>query len=582
MSNTSLKTSAEWNTINWRKLERVVYKLQKRIYQASLRGDTKVVRRLQKTLMKSWSAKTLAVRKVTQDNQGKKTAGIDGVKSLTPKQRLILILNLKISDKAQPTRRVWIPKPGKDEKRPLGIPTIQDRATQSLAKLALEPEWEAKFEPNSFGFRPGRSCHDAISAIFDSINTKPKWVLDADITQCFDNINHEKLLEKINTFPTLRRQIKAWLKSGVMDNFKFEETSNGTPQGGVISPLLANIALHGMEEVVKRYAETLPGSKRDNRTSIALIRYADDFVILHPEYKVVERCSQIIDAWLDDIGLGINLKKTQFAHTLDSSTKINRAEDNLGLLPKVSKDNGFNFLGFNIRQYPTGKGHSAKSNHGKILGFQTYITPSKEATKKHYDSLCKIIDSHKSGTQEDLIRRLNTVINGWTRYYSTVSSKRTFTELDWMLFNKLQSWAKHRHRGKSGHWITDRYWHTIDNNNWVFASKKDGKFNIILSRHAETKIIRHVKVKGNSSPFDGNIIYWSSRKGSNPLVPKNVATLLKKQKGKCAYCGAIFREEDVIEIDHIKPKAKGGKDVYDNLQLLHRHCHDEKTARDGK
>ncbi|NMG22329.1 reverse transcriptase/maturase family protein, partial [Brasilonema bromeliae] len=171
---------------------------------------------------------------------------------------------------------VWIPKPGKDEKRPLGIPTMYDRALQALIKMALEPEWEAKFEPNSYGFRPGRSCHDPIGAIHTSINHKPKFVLDADISKCFDKIDHSALLKKLNTFPTIRRQIRAWLKVGVMDKKQFQETSEGTPQGGVISPLLANIALHGMEERIKLFAETLPGSKKGNRSKLSLIRYADD------------------------------------------------------------------------------------------------------------------------------------------------------------------------------------------------------------------------------------------------------------------------------------------------------------------
>jgi RNA-directed DNA polymerase len=287
MSNTSLKTTAEWHEINWRKLERIVYKLQKRIYQASNRGDVKTVRRLQKTMMKSWSARALSVRRISQDNQGKKTAGVDGVKSLTPKQRLTLTGKLKPGTKVSPTRRVWIPKPGTEEKRPLGIPTMKDRALQALIKMALEPEWEARFEPNQYGFRPGRSCHDAIEAIFKAIRHKAKYVLDADIAKCFDRIDHEALLRKLNTFPTIRRQIRAWLKAGVMDEQLFP-TSEGTPQGGVISPLLANIALHGMENRIKEFAKTLDMKKSNGWQeswqvkcrSISLIRYADDFVIL--------------------------------------------------------------------------------------------------------------------------------------------------------------------------------------------------------------------------------------------------------------------------------------------------------------
>lgn len=269
--NTVSKPMYEWNQIPWRKLERTIFKLQKRIYRASNRGDVKTVRRLQQLLMKSWGAKCLAVRRVTQDNLGKKTAGVDGIKSLTPKQRLSLLYELKLDVKVSPTRRVWIPKPGKDEKRPLGIPTIKDRALQALVKLALEPEWEARFEPNSYGFRPGRSCQDAVEAIFNTIRYKAKYVLDADIAKCFDHIDHEALLRKLNTSPwrgsadrvlcpptpgTIRRQIRAWLKSGVMDEGQLFPTSEGTPQGGVISPLLANIALHGMEERVKSFVET--------------------------------------------------------------------------------------------------------------------------------------------------------------------------------------------------------------------------------------------------------------------------------------------------------------------------------------
>jgi RNA-directed DNA polymerase len=230
------KPMYEWNQIPWRKLERIVFKLQKRIYQASQRGDVKTVHRLQKLLMNSWAAKCIAVRRVTQDNQGKKTAGVDGNKSLTPKARLNLVGTLKITGKSSPSRRVWIPKPGKLEKRPLGIPTIHDRALQTLVKMVLEPEWEAKFEPNSYGFRPGRSTHDAVEAIFGHLRMKPKFILDADISQCFDKIDHQKLLDKLQTTPTLRRQVKAWLKSGVIDNNIFQKTIEGTPQGGQ-SPL---------------------------------------------------------------------------------------------------------------------------------------------------------------------------------------------------------------------------------------------------------------------------------------------------------------------------------------------------------
>jgi RNA-directed DNA polymerase len=458
---------------------------------------------------------------------------------------------------------------------------MHDRATQALVKLALEPEWEAKFEPNSYGFRPGRSAQDAIEAIFNSIRMMPKWVLDADITKCFDEINHEVLIKKINTFPILNHQIKAWLKAGVMDNLNYESTDKGTPQGGVISPLLANIALHGMEEVVKKYAASLPRNKHGHITHISLIRYADDFVILHEDYKVVERCSQIIDTWLEEIGLSLNLKKTSFTHTLNRP-EIKRPDDPIGLTPKLADKEGFDFLGFHIRQYKAGKYNSGKSSSGEKLGFKTLIKPSKKSIKEHYGKIAKIINSSKSSKQEILIQQLNPVIRGWSKYYSSVVSKEEFNELDHLVYLKLWIWGRKRHSKKPAEWVKKKYWHSHLGNNWTFSTIKEGKVDLTILRHNSTEIRRHIKVKSTSSPFDGNLKYWSIRKGENPQVPKKVATLLKKQQGKCNHCGLYFREEDLIEVDHIIPKSKGGKDRYDNLQLLHRHCHDVKTAKDNK
>lgn len=246
------KIRYEWKKIPWRELEVSVFKLQKRIYQASERNDIKTMHRLQRLLLKSESAKLLAVRRVTQDNLGRRTPGIDGVAKLDQEERARLAESLNLEDKSKPVRRIWIPKPGKTEKRPLGIPTMTDRARQALVKMALEPEWEARFEPNSYGFRPGRSCHDSYGAIFQALKMKTAFVLDADISGCFDNIDHNCLLRKLNTTPKLRRIVKGWLKAGIMEGDVFQTTGRGTPQGGVISPLLANVALHGMEYDTKK------------------------------------------------------------------------------------------------------------------------------------------------------------------------------------------------------------------------------------------------------------------------------------------------------------------------------------------
>jgi RNA-directed DNA polymerase len=554
MSKTSFKTTVEWQSINWRKLERRVFKLQKRIFKASQRGDEKAVRRLQKTLMKSWSARCLAVRRVTQDNQGKKTAGVDGVKSLTPQQRLSLISQLKLGKKAAPTRRVWIPKPGTQEKRPLGIPTIKERAKQALVKLGLEPEWEARFEVNSFGFRPGRSCHDAVEAIFNAIRYKAKYVLDADIAKCFDQIDHKALLEKLHTFPSVRRQIKAWLKAGVMDGKTLFPTEEGTPQGGILSPLLANVALHGMENRIKQTFK-----------KAILIRYADDFVILHEDLSTVQKCQEIIADWLKDMGLTLKPSKTRLAHTLNEHG---------------NEQPGFDFLGFNVRHFPVGQHHTGKNTYGKPLGFKTIITPSKAKQKEHYEAIAEIIEAHKGANQATLIKLLNPVISGWSNYYSTVVSKEAFSHQDYLIFQKLVAWARHRHADKSWEWISRKYWQTIGGDQWVFATQLEDKNPQILRKHNATPIVRHIKVKGDASPFNGDFIYWSTRMGKHPEAPHRVSMLLKRQKGKCAHCELFFRDGDVMEIDHKIPRSQGGKDEYRNLQLLHRHCHDVKTALD--
>ncbi len=359
-----------------------------------------------------------------------------------------------------------------------------------------------------------------------------------------------------------------------MDGKELFPTSEGTPQGGVISPLLANIALHGMEYRINQFARTLDikNSKghqiswQNKVITINIIRYADDFVILHEDITVVQRCKEIISEWLKDMGLELKPSKTRLAHTLNSYGQ---------------EEPGFDFLGFKIRQFNVGKYHTGKSSNGKPLGFKTIIAPSKKSVKVHHDQIAKVIDSHKSASQDALIRHLNRIIRGWSNYYASVVSKETYSELDYLMYQKLEAWANRRHPCKGKKWVANKYWHRVGNANWVFNSIKDGNITAQLLSHSATPIVRHVKVKSNTSPYDGNLIYWSSRMGKNPEMPTRVAKLLKAQKGKCPHCGLHFREGDVMEVDHIIPKSKGGKDEYKNLQLLHRHCHDEKTRFDG-
>ncbi|OLE42606.1 MAG: group II intron reverse transcriptase/maturase, partial [Cyanobacteria bacterium 13_1_40CM_2_61_4] len=545
--------SDEWSPIPWRKLERYIYRLQKRIYKAKQRHDTRAVRGLKRVLKRSKAAKTLAVRQVTQDNRGKRTAGIDGVKNLKPTERLQMAATLSLQGKASPVRRVWIPKPGKDEKRPLGIPTMRDRAKQALAKMALEPEWEAVFEPNSYGFRPGRGCHDAIEQVFIAMRGE-KYILEADIKGCFDNIAHEALLDKVND-PALRPLLKGWLKAGIMDGEVFQETPQGTPQGGVISPLLANIALHGLEEDTKEALKLIltrsakpyhQGWERARRT-LQVIRYADDFVVIHKELSVIKEAEKYIAEWVGNMGLQLKPEKTRIVHSL---------------LRYEGNEPGFNFLGFNCRQY-------RKAQDGKI---KTLIKPEKDKLRRHLMGIKESIRKLETDSQEE-VNRINSKIRGWTNYYRTCVAAETFKQADNVMYWQLSEWTKKSSPKGSIRRKMRQYFRAVKNRNWVFTTPKGKE----LLRHDATKIVRHIKVQGSRSPFDGDWAYWATRLGHNPLLSPRRARMLKKQKGRCGYCKLHFRQEDILEIHHMDGNHKNNKK--DNLMLIHGHCHDQITAQ---
>ena len=488
------KVVYKWDEIDWRKLVRSVFKLQKRIYQASKSGDWKRMKRLQKLLLNSESAKLLAVRRVTQINKGKKTAGVDGVKSLGSSKKLKLARELKLSERSKPVRRIWIPKPGKTEKRPLGIPTMADRAKQALVKLVLEPEWEAKFAPNTYGFRPARSCHDAIDIIYEAINKKNVYVLDADLKSCFDNIDHTALLNKLKTFPKLRQVIKGWLRNGVMEGEVFYQTKAGTPQGGVISPLLANIALHGLEYELKealikdlrQYAKQkwkVPVSFEGAKRNIAIVFYADDFVVLHESKEIILKAKEYIEKWLAEIGLKLNESKTRIVHTM-------KAADGNAV--------GFNFLGFSVRQY---------SVTTRKRGYKTLIKPSLESQKTHREKISEKLKKLTAATQEEVINTLNPIIKGWSNYFKGSVACKTFSSMDKYVYQKLWKWARWRHPNKGLRWIKMKYFRRYKESNWRFATSD----NVRLALHTETHIKRHVKIQGTRTPYDGDLQYWSKR-----------------------------------------------------------------------
>src|SRR5260370_39315482 len=547
--------SEAWNKIPWRKLEQQCFRIQKRIFRASQRGNTRAVHKLQKLLMKSQSARLLAVRRVTQENQGKKTAGIDGIKSVKPAERFVMANQIhpkNWKDTSPPVRRVWIPKPGKTEKRPLGIPVMAERARQQLAKLALEPEWEARFEPNSYGFRPGRSCHDAIEAIFNAIKQKEKYVLDADLKGAFDNINHQELLHKLKTYPAMKRTIQAWLKAGAIDKGAFEETRSGTPQGGTVSPLLMNVALHGMETAVMEAYRTKEGKPQ-------FIRYADDLVVFHATEEGVKKAQAVLEIWLADMGLELKPSKTKITHTLTPY------QGNIG----------FEFLGFTIRPFPVGKTHTGKNTWGKPLGFKTIISPSKEAIKRHMEEIGKKVRKLRSASQEQLIGTLNPIIRGWANYYRTVVAAQTFSLCEHLTYQQLRRWAYRRHPTKGRQWVVRKYWKMEPGASWIFQDQEEH----MLRRHNARPIQRHTKVRGTASPYDGNFLYWSTRLNKHALLTGTLSKLLQKQQGECRWCELLFTDKHHIEIDHIVPKSAGGGDELSNKCALHRHCHDQSHAQ---
>jgi RNA-directed DNA polymerase len=423
-------------SLPWNVLEQQVAQMQKHIAQAARRGNKHEVHRLQQDLMEAQAARLLAVRRVTEENQGKDTAGVDGVKSLTAMEQISMASAIHPrhwdDHPLMPVRRVWIPKPGMAEQRPLAILPMIDRCKQALAKLALEPEWEVKFEPHSYGFRPGRRPRDAIKVILHAIENRPAYVFDADIEGAFDNINQAALLDKLQTFPALTRAIDAWLKAGVMDGDLFFPSDRGIPQGGNLSPLLMNVALHGMEAIA---GEVSAGSGTEKPL---LVRYADDFVVFHSRLEELQRAARRVTRWLAAMGLRLRADKTRITHTLTPYR---------GLV-------GFDFLGFTIRQYPAGQ-----AGHGRSPRFKTSTTPSEKAIKRHMVIIEQLLSQLRAASQAQVISELDPIISGWMTYYAEFAPPATLSQCDSLMEDLLLRWASQRHPHQQKQWLLNRYWH---------------------------------------------------------------------------------------------------------------------------
>jgi RNA-directed DNA polymerase len=528
-----------WHAINWRKTNRTVRRLQARIVKAVQAGKWYKVRSLQRLLTRSFSGRLLAVKRVTE-NRGKSTPGIDGEIWNTPQLKAIGVKRLqKRQFKAKPLKRRYIPKSDGKKLRPLGIPCMIDRAHQALHLLALDPVAETKGDPNSYGFRKGRSTADAIGQLFLMLSRKnsAQWVLEGDIKACFDELSHDWLEKHI---PTDKRSLREWLKAGYMEDFVFHTTEAGSPQGGIISPVVANLALDGLEALLN---QTFPSHQRKK---IRLVRYADDFVITGATKAVLqEQVMPLVQTFLRERGLTLSLEKTTITHIND----------------------GFDFLGQNVRKY-----------NDKLL-----IKPSMKSQRKLIEKVQAIIKTEGGYLSAyGLIMKLNPVIRGWANYHRQVVSKRVFSDIDRQIHWALWRWARRKHSQKSAKWIHQKYVDEKEGQRNVFHThtvNNDGRrVTIRLFLAAKLPIRRHLKIRGSANPYDPTWeIYFEERQLRQTLTDFWNRSWFKqlwvRERGRCPVCGELITRETGWHNHHIHWRVYGGSDDLDNRILLHPNCH---------
>jgi RNA-directed DNA polymerase len=539
----SSRAPTDWAAINWRLVQKNVRVMQIRLAKATQEGNWRRVKALQRWLTHSFSAKALAVKRVTE-NQGKRTHGVDRQLWDSPLQKYAAIATLKKQGyRPLPLRRVFIPK-SNGKLRPLGIPTIRDRAMQALHLLALDPVLETVSDGNSYGFRKNRCTADAMSQIFLQTCRKvsAQWVLDADIEGFFDNINHDWMIDNVCMDKSILRK---WLKSGVVDRKQLLATTAGTPQGGIISPALANWTLNGLETELMAHLGATRGMTKALKLKVGVVRYADDFVITGVSKELLEtEIKPWVETFLAKRGLRLSQAKTKIVHI----------------------DEGFDFLGWNFRKYS-----------GTLL-----IKPSKKNVQTFYEKLKKVIDNNLSVRQEDLIRLLNPMLRGWAQYHSPVVAKKAFSRTHSLLFWRLMRWAKRRHPMKSVDWVRRKYWRSVDDQNWVFAADiltKDGNKGVMgLYSLPGTPVVRHKKIKGAYNPYEPEWEMYGETLRQERML-KNMSyrmewvKLYVNQRGSCAHCGHEMDMDTGWHDHHIEYRVNGGSDALGNRVLLHPNCH---------
>jgi RNA-directed DNA polymerase len=542
--------TTDWHSIDWKTVHRTVRRLQVRIVKAVRAGRWGKVKALVYLLTHSFSGRALAILRVVT-NSGARTPGVDGILWNTPEAKTAAFSTLcRHGYQPQPLHRVYIPK-SNGKMRPLGIPTMTDRAMQALYLLGLDPIEETQADGNSYGFRLGRCCADALEQCH-KILSKPhaaEWILEGDIKSCYDRISHDWLLDHV---PMDRDILRKWLKAGFLEKNVLFATTEGTPQGGIISPALANRTLDGLEDLLTRhYART---TRQRSLNKVHLVRYADDFIITGTSEVLLDYgVKPLVAQFLAERGLELSHEKTRITHSED----------------------GFDFLGQTVRRY----------RDGKVL-----LKPSKKSVKTFLAKIREVIrEQGGHGTVGELIQSLNAKIKGWTMYHRHASSKRAFRFVDSRIFRMLWRWCRRRHPNKSGKWIKEKYFKRIANRDWVFTGSlrdRDGKVHAIcLMAAAGVPFVRHGKIKGAANPHDpaweGYFEERLLRKmRSTRLGQGQVFYLWSRQQGRCRMCGQLLQEEELWHLHHLVRRTHGGDDGLDNLELLHDNCHRQRHSRE--
>lgn len=536
----------DWHSIDWKACHCNVRGLQVRIAKATKNQQWRKVKTLQRMLVRSFSAKALAVKRVSE-NSGKKTPGVDGECWDNPKDKWYAIGCLvRTGYKPRPLRRVYIPK-ANGKLRPLGIPTMKDRAMQALYLLALEPVSETTADRNSYGFRPGRSTADAMEQCFVNLSrkTSAEWVLEGDIKGCFDNISHDWLISNV---PLDRAVLSKWLRAGYLESNQFYDTESGTPQGGIISPVLANMALDGLEEVLESHFGR-KNTKASYKTKVNFVRYADDFIITGiSEDLLVNEVQPVVEAFMAERGLSLSKEKTLITH--------------------ISK--GFDFLGQNIRKY-----------HDKCL-----IKPSRQSVKNVLAKIRDILNRNKTAPVWRIIHLVNPIIRGWCNFHRSIVAKETFNYVDYRVWKMLWRWCKRRHLNRRKRWIRVKYFKTVGHRKWSFQGvSPEGKVLTLLYAN-DTPIERHTKIKAAANPYDPVFeAYFEQRLEQAWKKSKKgrgkVHTLWVRQLKRCPSCEQFITEETGWNVHHVLERCKGGSDSLDNLVLLHPNCHRQLHSRSG-